>query len=51
VPGQTIFQRQVIADGRRGDALPAVSTSCGSENVLESQAGGYRALRELVDAA
>ena len=36
-PG-AIFQRQVIAYGRPGDALLALSTSGGSENVLEALA-------------
>ena len=36
-PG-AIFQRQVIAYGRSGDALLALSTSGGSENVLEALA-------------
>jgi D-sedoheptulose 7-phosphate isomerase len=37
-----IFQRQVIAYGREGDALLALSTSGGSENVLEALAEARR---------
>jgi D-sedoheptulose 7-phosphate isomerase len=37
-----IFQRQVIAYGREGDALIALSTSGGSENVLEALAEARR---------
>jgi D-sedoheptulose 7-phosphate isomerase len=37
-----IFQRQVIAYGREGDALLALSTSGGSENVLQALAEARR---------
>jgi D-sedoheptulose 7-phosphate isomerase len=37
-----IFQRQVIAYGREGDALLALSTSGGSENVLAALAEARR---------
>ncbi|MBA2763546.1 MAG: SIS domain-containing protein [Thermoleophilaceae bacterium] len=44
-----IFARQVIAYGRSGDALLALSTSGGSENVIEALAEARR--RELVTVA
>jgi len=47
-PG-AIFQRQVIAHGRPGDALVALSTSGNSENVIEALAEARR--RELTTVA
>ena len=47
-PG-AIFSRQVIAYGKPGDALLAISTSGNSENVLEALAEARR--RELVSVA
>jgi D-sedoheptulose 7-phosphate isomerase len=44
-----IFQRQVIAYGREGDALLALSTSGGSENVIAALAEARR--RGLVTVA
>jgi D-sedoheptulose 7-phosphate isomerase len=44
-----IFARQVIAHGKPGDALLAISTSGNSENVLEALAEARR--RELVTVA
>ena len=39
---EEIFQRQVIAYGREGDALIAFSTSGGSENLIEALAEARR---------
>jgi D-sedoheptulose 7-phosphate isomerase len=46
---ENIFSRQVIAYGRRGDALLALSTSGNSRNVIEALAEGRR--RGLVTIA
>jgi D-sedoheptulose 7-phosphate isomerase len=46
---ENIFQRQVIAYGREGDALLALSTSGNSANVIEALAEGRR--RRLVTVA
>jgi D-sedoheptulose 7-phosphate isomerase len=46
---EEIFQRQVIAYGRPGDALLALSTSGNSGNVIEALAEAHR--RELVTVA
>ena len=46
---EAIFSRQVIAHGREGDALLAISTSGNSRNVIEALAEGRR--RGLVTVA
>jgi D-sedoheptulose 7-phosphate isomerase len=46
---EAIFQRQVIAYGRPGDALLAISTSGNSENVIAALAEARR--REMVSVA
>jgi D-sedoheptulose 7-phosphate isomerase len=46
---EEIFQRQVIAYGRAGDALAAFSTSGGSENLIEALAEARR--RRLLTVA
>jgi D-sedoheptulose 7-phosphate isomerase len=46
---EVLFQRQVIAYGRRGDALLTLSTSGGSANVIEALAEARR--REIVTIA
>ncbi|MBA2522513.1 MAG: SIS domain-containing protein [Solirubrobacterales bacterium] len=45
---EEIFQRQVIAYGREGDALIAFSTSGGSENLLEALAEARRRRIETI---